>query len=754
MRKFLHFLIIPFVVVIFFYQFLVTGLQPIPADTIIGLYHPLRDLYAKDYPRGIPYKNSLITDPVRQQYPWRKLVIEAEKNQILPLWNPYNLAGTPLLANFQSGAFYPLNIIFFYLPFNVAWSYLILLQPLLAGIFLYLYLSNLKLSKPASILGAITFSFCGFSVAWLEWGTIIHTALWLPLVLLAIDKIVSSSKYQVVSIKDKKTIVWSLAYIGSLTVSFFAGHLQTFFYLALLSLVYFLARWFQFGKSKKVLSIYIILNTIFISITSIQWIPTLQFISLSARNIDLDWHENGWFIPWEHLIQFVAPDFFGNPVTLNYFGVWNYGEFVGYVGILPLILSLFALFFRRDRKTLFFGTAFFLSLVFSLPTFFAKLPFILQIPFIDTSQPTRILFVTGFSMAVLAALGFDRFQKSAKGIAYPVGFVGLILIFLWCFVNFGGKYVSAENLLVARQNLIFPTAIFVASVGVIFLYSLLGLLRRKNLKEAILYLFIVVVAFDLLRFGLKFNPFTKQEYLFPPTSSIEFLQKNIGHYRYMTADSRILPPNFSIAYKIQSIDGYDSLYLRRYGELIAASERGNANISPPFGFNRIINPHSYASEFINLVGVKYILTLSDINSQNLVKVFQEGETQIYENKGVLPRAFFVRNVMSVKTKEEAIATLYDMRDSLDDVAVVEGMEKSPVEFSVGTVEIVRYEENKVIIETKNDEEGFMVLTDSFYLTWKAKIDGDETRIYLTDFNFRGIMVPAGEHKIEFYNNFF
>ncbi len=747
MKKIFPVLFIILVVVIFFSQFLLKGLLPIPADTIIGLYHPFRDLYAKDYPRGIPFKNFLITDPVRQQYPWKKLVIEAEKKLSLPLWNPYSFSGTPLLANFQSAAFYPLSILFFVLPFNMAWSLLIFLQPLLAGIFLYLYLSNLKLSKMASLLGAIAFSFSGFSVSWLEWGTISHAALWLPLILLSIDKIVSS-------IKDKKTILWSLVYIGSLMSSFFAGHLQTFFYLIIMSSVYFIARWIQSGKSKNILLLFIILNSLFIILSSVQWIPTLQFISLSARNIDLNWQGAGWFIPWEHLIQFVAPDFFGNPVTLNYFGVWNYGEFVGYVGVASLVFAFFALFLRRDKNTLFFGTAFFLSLIFALPTFFAKLPLVLQIPFVDTSQPTRLLFIVDFSLAVLAALGFDRFIKSAKGIFYPVGFVGLIFAALWGFVSFGSKYMSVNNLSVAKQNLIFPTAMFLAAVGVIVFYLIIGrYVKKKVLIQGVLYLFIMIVVFDLLRFGLKFNPFTKKEYLFPSTSAISYLQKNTGYFRIMAVDSRILPPNFSAIYKLQSIDGYDPLYLRRYGELIATMERGEPNINPPFGFNRIINPHNYSSPFINLLGVKYVLSLSDINSENFIKVFQEGETQIYENKRVLPRAFFVNAVDAVGSKEEAIAALFESKDSLGDLAVVENF-KSSASFGVGIAKIIKYEENRIDIETQNEKEGFLVFTDSFYPTWKARIDGKEIKIYLTNFNFRGIVVPAGVHKIEFYNNLF
>src|SRR5258708_38390044 len=101
MTKFTHlpFILIIATVLIFSKQFLLKGKLPIPADTIVGLYYPFRDLYAATNPNGIPFKNFLITDPIRQQYPWRLLSITLEKQGLFPLWNPYNFAGTPLLAN-------------------------------------------------------------------------------------------------------------------------------------------------------------------------------------------------------------------------------------------------------------------------------------------------------------------------------------------------------------------------------------------------------------------------------------------------------------------------------------------------------------------------------------------------------------------------------------------------------------------------------------------------------------------------------
>jgi len=747
-------------VIIFFKPFFTQGQLPIPSDTIIGLYHPFRDLYAEQYPNGIPYKNFLITDPVRQQYPWRFSATENIAHSSLPVWNPYTMAGTPLLANFQTAAFYPLNIIYLLLPFATGWSLQIVLQPLLAGIFIYLYLRHLKLSQGAAGFGGIIFAFCGFSTAWLEWNTLVQSALWLPLIMLAIDKLgVSGNKF-----------AWSLMYVFSLCAAFFAGHIQIFIYVYLFSTMYFFARWFQKKRNSKILFLYLLLNSLFLLLTAVQWIPTLQFINLSARGVDqiYGWQQPGWFIPWQHLIQFIAPDFFGNPTTLNYWGEWNYGEFVGYIGIFPLIMAFFALYNRQDKKTLFFGVFFFLSLIFSLPTIFAELPYKLDIPLLSTSQPTRLLFIADFSLAVLAALGLDFFLKTAKKwkVFYSLGIIGIILIGLWIAVLYGHKLYpdfQIDHLLVAKRNLYIPTFFFVTASVILAVWVLFTTVRRfekmldKQILAPLLLLFLLsLTIFDLLRFSQKFTPFTNNAYLYPATKSLSFLQDQKGQFRIMATDSRILPPNFSVMYQLQSIDGYDPLYIRRYGEFVTAIGRDKPDIRPPFGFNRIITPQKFDSPFIDLLGVQYVLSLANINSPKLEKVFSEGETKIYKNKNTFPRAFFVQKLEIAHNKNEAIQKLFREKDNLTTYAVVENTQGfSSKTLSRGTAKIETYSGDSVEIATKNDADGFLVLTDTYYPSWKVSICTAEgynctkSIIYPTDYVFRGVFVPAGEHRIKF-----
>ena len=732
------------IILVFFQQFLLGGKLPVPADTIVGMYHPWRDVVWDGLTAGVPFKNFLITDPVRQQYPWRQLTINLFKEKQLPVWNPYTHAGIPLLANFQNATFYPLNVLFFLLPFNLAWGILILLQPLLGGVFLYFYLRQLKLKPVAALVGALSFSFSGFFIAWLEWGTLLHAALWLPLILLAIEKIFSG----------KSRLKWGTLLIFSLCSQFFAGHLQVSFYVFLVTIVYIFWKFAALEKRRgSYLGFFAVVGLVVTILTAAQWLPTLQFIKLSAREIDQSqFNQPGWFIPWQNLIQFLAPDFFGNPTTLNYSGAFNYAEFIGYLGVIPLIFAFYAIFWRREKRVVFFAALLFIALSFALPTPWAKLPFRLELPFISTSQPTRLLLVVDFCLAILAALGID-FLLAKKTSFKKIVFTLLPFLFLygllWLFVLGAGRiWPNAPwitNLAVSKRNLILPTG-FLAAGAILFL----ALPFKKMPKKIIFSLFFLIICFDLLRFGGKFTPFVKEEWLFPTTRTIEFLKKDKEVFRLMTTDRRLFPPNFSLPYRLQTIEGYDPLYLTRYAELIAASERGEPDIAPPFGFNRIITPHNYQSRLIDLLNVKYVLSLKEEESPKLVKVFQEGQTRVYENKNAFPRAFMVYDYWLAQDRQEAVSLLMDEAIDLAKTAILE--EKPPEPKLIegkGGVKIKRYQENQVMIEVETDQRGILVLTDSYYPGWRVSIDGKETKVYRADYNFRGIIVPEGEHQVIF-----
>lgn len=743
MKKILSFLFFSLIVCAFFQPFFIKKLLPIPSDTIVGLYYPFRDYYAKSFAQGIPFKNFLITDPVRQEYPWRFLSMQFVKQGSLPLWNPYEGVGTPLLANQQSAVLYPFNLLFFVLPFSLAWSSLVFFTPLLGGIFVYIYAKHLKCSSLGSLLGGVTFAFCGFSIAWLEWNTVLQTFIWLPLILLAVDKLFSS----------KKKLVWGVVFVFALASSFLAGHLQTFFYVFLVQLAYMILK-ITTKFSWKVILFYILCSMLFAVVILPQLIPLLQLIHFSGRNVDLvSWTTPGWFIPYQHFVQFVSPDFFGNPTTLNYFGVWNYAELVGYVGILPLLMSCFALIAIKRKIVWFFAGVLLFALLFAIENPISVLPFTLHIPLLSTSQPTRLLSLIDFSLAILASFGFTYLEtKRSKTIGIVAGGGVVIFTALWVFLLIFGKHIlPLDQLAIAKRNTIFPTSIFICvTAGILFLFFNLS----QKLKVGILVLLLLLTSFDLIRFGNKFTTFTNQAYLFPTTKTLQFLQTNIGDERIMTTDSRIFPPNFSTMYHIASVDIYDPLYLLRYAEFIAAMERGQPNILPPFGFNKIITPHNYQSSFINLLGVKYILSLTDLKDPAFKKVFQEGQTKVYENTKAFPKAFFVKNIISSNNKQQTINLLFQKKDFLATTAIIEDFPSQKKDYSVGIIDYVKNNATSMIIHTNNLKTGFLVITNSYYPTWHATIDQVATTIFLTDYIFEGIIIPPGKHTIQLSDSLF
>ncbi|MDZ7639469.1 MAG: hypothetical protein U5J83_14635 [Bryobacterales bacterium] len=142
---------------------------------------------------GITHQEDWMSNPdlVEQVYPWFQLQASAFARGELPLWNPYQWGGQPLLGQVQPGTAYPLNWLLFALPqrdgligYRFLDWYFVLLH-CFAALSAYGLCRGLGTSRMAGLAGGLLFSLGGY-VGRVDWPQMLNGAAWAPLILLAV----------------------------------------------------------------------------------------------------------------------------------------------------------------------------------------------------------------------------------------------------------------------------------------------------------------------------------------------------------------------------------------------------------------------------------------------------------------------------------------------------------------------------------------------------------------------------------------
>ena len=695
-----------------------------------------------------PVKNGAMPDVVDQIYPWKHFTIESLKKGQIPFWNPYSFSGTPHLANYQSAVFSPFNLLFFILPFVDAWSLLILLQPLLAGLFMYLFLREQRVSSSAALVGSNAFMFCGFMVTWMAYGTLAMAVAFLPLALLGIEK----------GFRGRSFVLGPLLLTLSIAISFFSGHFQVSLYFALYTFSYLLFKYFQTKDFRAFLrtgGFY--LGGVLIAL--IQIIPTLELYKVAVRS---EIFSNAGAIPWHYLVTVFSPDFYGNPVTRNDW-LGYYAEWGSFIGIIPLVLAFAALFVKKNKKiVLFFFFAGLTALLFAVDSPFQKLLVFLKLPVFSTSIPSRIVFLFSFSFAVLAAFGFDFVieqlkKRSFRKIVIMFSVFSASLLFIWSLLLIF-KILPADKSSLAVRNMFLPSLIFSSIFAAVVLNSIF---KKKFLILFLGVLLLLFTAFDSLRFANKWMPFDSRELVFPKMPVVEAMQKNVGNGRVYGDFGAYI----DTYYNLPSIDGYDPLYNKRYGEFIQSATNGEF-VNAQRSIVSLDKRGKYAGRVLDLLGVTIVYhPISRTNQgwafpvwSNLKKysvIYQDDKFQLFRNNTALPRAKLFYSYEVLKDDKNIIKKFYNDKFDFRNVLLLEE-EPHFAKASPGKpnnkVEITSYTPNRVKIFVSTDKPGLLFLSDSYYPKWKVKVNGKEQKIYRADYAFRAVLVPNGESEVEFYYN--
>ncbi|MFH0749589.1 MAG: YfhO family protein [Candidatus Gottesmanbacteria bacterium] len=766
-----------------------------PSNLLVTAFVPWRYEPVPEYPNGPPNK-PIAFDDIRQFFPNRKLLHEELAKRIIPLWNPYIYSGTPFMGAFDTAVWYPLSLIAALLPVIEGWNFLVIIQPILSILFMYLFLSSLHRKKHIALFGAFAYAFSGWMIVyWQEILVLEHSFLWLPLALYASNRIWKESK---------EVLGFSLLVIA-LVCSVFGGFLQMTIYVYGMVILWNIFCYWRLKEQKtsnlSFLRIMLLVG-ISVGIASIQLVPSIEAFLQSPRGTGTgNFIFKDFLLPFQHLMTFLAPDFWGSPATYNYFFTKGfYFEKMIYIGIIPLMFALYALLFEKGKNVVFWKIVALgaLSLGFALPT--SLLPNLLHIPVLSNSYPTRIFAISTFSFIILASYGLQSFLALPKRklLFIVLSMLTVVLVAGWMVVGSTwctshsypsniiwckGKISVLWDLIsipairkeahlystVSLRNLIIPT---------LFLFSGWGILvLSKFFLRFVCICVFALTFFSSVYFGQKYVSFSERRFVYPDLNVTNKISEIIGYDRVWGYGNAFIEKNLPQYYRWFSTDGYGNLSSKRYAEFITTiANKGklggvirrsdtdlyDASERDDFGYS---NP--YRLRIMSLLGVKYVLEtkkgdLKDFQrtekrfpADTFVLVWEDDIWRIWEYKKVLPRAFFATTYVVAKNDQEIMDRIYDPTTDLESTVI---LENEPINGTVSLdtkdimksdVGITSYGVNKVTMTVDAKQDGFVVLTDTYYPGWCAYIDGKKTQIYRADYTLRAVYVPKGQHKIEF-----
>ncbi len=754
-------LVIALVVAVFFWKFFLKGLVPLPADITVGMYYPWLD-YKWGYAVGVPVKNSLLSDAVSQMYPFKTYALGLVKNGSLPLWNPMMFGGYPLLGNIQIGIFNPTNLLFLFLPFPGAWSWQTLLQPFLIAFFTYLFLRSLPVGKMAGLLGGLIFGFSGFAIIWLEWNVHGFALAFLPLLFFLTNRYFQKEG-------DSTTgALIALAVAGQV----FSGYPQMIIY-TLLGLAIFIFSQFKFSL-KKLLSWVFWLGAGFM-VSAIQLWPSLELFLNSQRRWEVLAGE-GSFLSWPSLLTLLAPDFFGNQTTGNYWGRTDYTQSMGYSGVVAVILAGAAITrIKKEKRVCFFFILFVLSLLLALPTplsLWAGFKFLGQ----GAMAASRALCLTNFSLACLAALAFDFFWQGKEGKTnlrpfylplIGLGGVGLgVFLAKSQFNRLAGLVqdpfsqniltVWQNNLQVGFRNLLLPSATVMAAGVLLLLARKMAGFRRKIVLIALSALAVG----ELFRFGWKFTPFSRPDLIFPETPVISFLKNQPGIFR--VEGGKVIPMNMLLPYGLQSFSAYDPMYPLRVSQYLSLTDADSIE-KPKSRYGQL---DGYTSSLLDLANICYLLSLKEDKDSRpdpqgspgyqfrfpkFRLVFEDKTVAVLKNTACFPRARLFYDYQVEKESGKAAELLGKEKVDIRKTVVLEkdpGVLISPPE-KEGKVEWLSSLPGESLLSVSTASPAILFISDSRYPGWNVYLDGKKGEIIGADYLFESVAVPAGEHQVRF-----
>jgi len=722
-----------------------------------------------------------------QFWPWHHLVKLSALNGEWPLWNPLLGNGTLLLANQQSAVFYPPNLIYLVMPVEHALTFSVMLHLVLAGWFMVAYMRYLGLSPFAVTVSALSFMFSGYIVGRSQFVTMVNAAAWFPLLLLLADKVATRRGWP--------NVLWLAL---ALAIQLLAGHAQLWFYGLLLIGAYILFRSWQtakrskrsaFGAAFQVVAKLALAVFLSMLVAAVQLAPTAKFLAQSPRSTGAARYEalTYSFWPWR-LVTLVAPDFFGNPAQGNYWGYANYWEDHAYIGVMPFVLALTAIwfYFRQIRNTQeksdqhsslpelpafrvipFFAALIPVSIILAMgwntPIFLWLFDYVPGFGLFRA--PARLLIWYTVAMSVLAGVGAHFFQLPTRS---RVMWQRLLVICIAVTLAgiFGRWYLSGRG-----QTFVTATR----SAGILLsLTVILLLLRPPKRRRGIIAepvwqgLGITFVVVDLLLSAFPLLPMAPPELFTQPISTAGVIKSQSESPRFFVDSEFAYGVTFNRYFQFEDFGSSELQPWLQFRETLAPNFGVYANLPSANNNDPLVVNHwrfltqqllransAQQNRILSVMGVDHFV--GSAAKVSAAQIYGDKNLSIESVPNAVPHTYFVTQADIVSTDNEALDRLLAPEfDSRQEVIIISADGDAPAPSTPGempsdggTVVVNEAGNHTIKLMVDAPSAGYVILVDTFYPGWQATIDGEPAKIYRANLAFRAVFTEAGRHQVKF-----
>jgi hypothetical protein len=651
----------------------------------------------------------------------------------IPLWNPYNNAGIPFLAQWNTMVLYPGSLIYLLLPLPWSLSLFCIAHFYLAGVGMYQLARQWTGENIPAAIAGIAFPFSGLVLCCLKWPNNIAALGWMPLVILGVQQ----------AWRNPRAKLISAVLFGSMQMLTGAPEIILFTW-AILGVLWLS----ECIKARNRLTMAITFPLVVAAVAALsaaQLLPFLELLFHSQR----DRHFGGamWPMPLSGFANFIVPIF--NTIT-SYHGVpaqpGQYWISTYYLALPILVLATCALLLRREYKVWVLAGCGFLALLLSLGTDGLLYDWIRKaLPFLSFMRfPVKFLTVTIFVLPLLAAFGAQAVLSSRK--MKSVG---------WVFVAFAAAPLAIALLSfnspdqfhhtpAVWKNAFFRTAFLLVFVS--------GILRFINLEDPSRRGFFGLI-FCVVIWG---DAVTHSPWQNPTAPSWVYLGKGAElHPSPQLGESRAL-------ISAEASDKLDHLIFDSAHDDVLASRLSlyaNANLLEAIpkvdGFFALYLQHMHQVE--KLIYTRGLIPGPLLDFLGVSHLTAPGKTRTWEKRPTAMPWLSAGQTPLLLSDADALMRIAaaDFNPHLE-VTLPEGSEIKNVKGGNVHLHSSRISAHEWLVEVEATKPGLIVFSHAYHPHWRARLNNEAVPVWRANVAFQAVAVPEGRHylHLKYVDNWF